>query len=244
MLEAQNDLAVAQRQLAQILDIAQTTNVTATDPIELAGEWVLNLEETILAAYSSRAELEQQLLERSISQNEVRLARSSLLPQITLSADYTAQNDLIDQTQTTIVGQQTITTISSRGLQNSVSISLGVQWNFFDGGAARAQVEQAAADIAIAKSEFADQRSEIRFEVENAFLTLESQQQQVSAAQVGIESAREGLRLAQLRLQAGVGTQLEVIDAQRSLTEAEGNLSEATGYNRALTQLQRSVSNL
>lgn len=83
------------------------------------------------------------------------------------------------------------------------------------------------------------------YEVENAFLSLQSQREQVAESQVGVDSAQEGLRLARLRLQAGVGTQTDVVQSQRDLTNAQSNLSQAIiGYNRALVQLQRSVTRL
>jgi len=60
-----------------------------------------------------------------------------------------------------------------------------------------------------------------------------------------VVTATESLRLARLRFQAGVGTQTDVINAQRSLTEARGNFLQAIiGYNQSLNQLQRAVSNL
>jgi HlyD family secretion protein len=112
---------------------------------------------------------------------------------------------------------------------------------------AKAQVvsAQAKADQAVAESEFANQRSEARYDVENAFLSLQSQREQVTESRVGVDSAQEGLRLARLRLQAGVGTQTDVVQSQRDLTTAQSNLSQAViGYNRALVQLQRAVTKL
>ena len=57
--------------------------------------------------------------------------------------------------------------------------------------------------------------------------------------------ARESLRLARLRFQAGVGIQSDVITAQADLTQAEGNrVTAILDYNRALISMQRAVSNL
>jgi OMF family outer membrane factor len=81
--------------------------------------------------------------------------------------------------------------------------------------------------------------------VEEAFLTLSSSREQIDSAKVAIASAEESLRLARLRLQAGVGTQTEVINAETALTTVRGNLSNAViAYNRALVQLQRAVGRL
>ena len=82
-------------------------------------------------------------------------------------------------------------------------------------------------------------------EVEEGFFELEASFDNIGTAELGLEQAREALRLARLRFQAGVGTQLEVINSQTDLTRAEINLLVAIlNYNRALSELQRSVSNL
>ena len=53
-------------------------------------------------------------------------------------------------------------------------------------------------------------------------------------------SSRESLRLSQLRVQAGVGVQREVVNNQRDLTQAELKYASAIRqYNTYLAQLQR-----
>jgi outer membrane protein TolC len=74
---------------------------------------------------------------------------------------------------------------------------------------------------------------------------LNANKQNIQTAAFALERARESLRLARLRFQAGVGTQLEVINQQTELTRARGNLLRAIlDYNRALAALQRAISNL
>ena len=58
-------------------------------------------------------------------------------------------------------------------------------------------------------------------------------------------SAEEALRLARLRLDAGVGTQLEVITAESDRTRAEVNRLQAIiGYNQSRANLERAISGL
>lgn len=83
----------------------------------------------------------------------------------------------------------------------------------------------------------------MRFEVEEAYFNLQSNQANIETSQVAVAQASEALELANLRLQAGVGTQLEVLTAQRGLTEAQSNnVSAILGYNRALATIERAVS--
>ena len=55
-----------------------------------------------------------------------------------------------------------------------------------------------------------------------------------------MQSAKESLRLALLRLKAGITTQREVFNNQKDLTEAEVNHIKAiTEYNENIINLQR-----
>jgi OMF family outer membrane factor len=236
LANAQQDLTnstaqqrVRQRQLAQRLSLAQTVNVIAADPVKEAGRWNLPIEETIVLAFKNRAELEQQLVQREIAKQQRRLALSALGPRVSLVAQY----DLLDVFDDGV------------SIADGYSVAANVNWRLFEGGAARAQARQSEADMAIAETRFADQRNIVRFEVEQAYTSLESNLQNIATATTAVEQAREALRLARLRFQAGVGTQSQVIDAETALTRAEGNRIQAIlGYNRALAALQRAVTNL
>jgi outer membrane protein TolC len=220
---------IARRQIAQLLSLPQTVAVTAADPIAVAGNWPLSLEQSIVLGYKNRAELEQQLVQREISEQERRLALSAIRPQASLSAGYNIVGNLNDQ----------------EGPGDGFTLGARLRWNFFDGGAALARAEQARRNIAIAETRFAAQRNQVRFDVEEAFFTLNANAQNIETATIALQRAEESLRLARLRFQAGVGTQTDVLNQQTALTQARFNqLRAILDYNRALADLQRATSNL
>lgn len=220
---------IARRQIVQLLSLAQQTEVSAADPIEVAGNWELSLEQSIVLAYKNRAELEQQLVRRDIGEQQRIIALASVRPQANLTASYNLLGSLKDDF----------------GPRDGLSLAANLQWNFFDGGAARARAQQARADIALAETNFAIQRNQVRFDVEQAFFSLNSNARNIQTASFALVQAQESLRLARLRFQAGVGTQTDVINQQTALTQARGNrLNAILNYNRALVDLQRAVSNL
>ncbi|MBD2605224.1 TolC family protein [Scytonema hofmannii FACHB-248] len=218
---------IARRQLATRLNLSQSVNVVAADPVRLAGLWNQTLEESIILAFQNRPELQQQLAQRNIFEQQRRQALAQIGPQVSLVASYDLQDQFNDNV----------------GVTDGYSVGVQANWRLFDGGLARAQADQRKADIAIAETQFAQQRDQTRFEVEQAFSNLQSNLQNVNTATGALEQARESLRLARLRFQAGVGIQTEVIDAETALTRAEGNRVQAIlDYNRALASLQRSVT--
>jgi len=225
--QALSQQRIARSQLATTLNIPDALSVNAADPVRLAGLWNLPLEDTIVLAYQNRPELQQQLAQRNISEQRRRLALADLGPQISLVASY----NLLDQFDDRI----SVTDGYSLGVQASL--------NLFDGGAARARADQQRANIRIAETQFNDTRNQIRFQVEQAYSELRANLDRVNTANIALEQARESLRLARLRFQAGVGTQTDVIAAEDDLTEAEGNVVSAIlSYNRALASLQRAVT--
>ncbi len=218
---------INRRQLATRLSLTQSLDVSAADPIQIAGLWNLPLEESIIVALKNRAELEQQLTQRNISEQNRRAALANLGPQFSLSASYNLLNGFDDGVS----------------LADGVSVGGSVSVNLFDGGASRARAAQEEANIAIAETNFGEQRNQVRFAVEQGYAELQSNFTNIQTATVGLEQARESLRLARLRFQAGVGTQTDVINQQNALTIAEGNrVTAILDYNRALATLQRSIS--
>ncbi len=217
----------SRRQLAQRLSINQSVSISAADPVETAGNWNPTLEESIVLAFQNRAELEQQLARRNISESQRRIALSQNRPRVSLITNYNVLDSFDDDT----------------GFADGYSLGASFSLNLFDGGAARARARQEEANIAIAETNFADVRNQIRFEVEQAYADLQSNSDNILTSSVALEQAREALRLARLRFQAGVGTQTDVINAENDLTNAEGNrVTAILDYNRALASLQRAIS--
>ncbi|MBE8991775.1 TolC family protein [Nostoc sp. LEGE 12450] len=218
---------ISRRQLATRLNSAQSVNISASDPVQLAGLWQLTVEETILLAFQNRPELKQRLVERRIAQFRQKVALSRLKPQISLVSSYNLQ-DVFNDRASVLDGY-------SLGVQGSLRV--------FDGGTTKAQAAQRNVEIRIAETQFANQGNNIRFEVEQAYSQLQSNLDNVQTSGVALNQAREALSLGRLRFQAGVSTQTDVISAENDLTRAEGNRVRAIlDYNRALAQLQRSVT--
>ncbi|MEA5502170.1 TolC family protein [Halotia wernerae UHCC 0503] len=227
LTNARSQQQIDRRRLVTRLSLAQSANISTADPVQLAGLWNPTLEESIILAYQNRPDLQQQLAQRNINEQQRREALSSLGPQVSLVASY----NLLDQFDDSI------------SVTDGYSVGVRATMNLYDGGAARARAAQANANAAIAETQFAEQRNQIRFQVEQAFSTQQANLENVQTSNAALEQAREALRLARLRFQAGVGTQTDVINSENDLTRAEGNRVQAIlDYNRALAQLQRSVT--
>lgn len=227
LVRALSQQRIVSARLGTLLSIPGSISISAADPVALAGLWNQTLEQSIILAFQNRPELQQFLAQRNISEQRRRLALSDLGPQLSIVASY----NLLDQFNDSI------------SVTDGYSIGLQANLTLFDGGAAKARAAQERANIRIAETQFSQQREQIRFQVEQAYSNLQANLENVQTANAALEQARESLRLARLRFQAGVGTQTDVIAAETDLTTAEGNrVAAILDYNRALVSLQQAVS--
>jgi OMF family outer membrane factor len=227
--------SITRRVLASQLDLPQTITPTASDPSLVLGVWRPSLQESIVAAYAFREELDQALLDISIANSNanVQLADSQPFLSIVNSLRTTRFNGYQGQS----LGQDLS---GSYGWTFDNSVALDFRWNLFDGGAARASYRQNKQLAQENVFRFAERRDAIRRDVEESFYELEKNNRNITTTAQEVLSARESLRLARLRFQAGVTTQREVVDTQRDLTQAEVRYSSAiSDYNKRLVELQR-----
>ena len=140
----------------------------------------------------------------------------------------------------------------SKGLTNENFISgkvtdqwtagVSASWNVFDGGITRAQVNQADAALVKAQEQAAETREQIQLDVQSAYLQLHAAEKNIGTTQASVALAEENYKIAQVRYAAGVGTNLDVMDASRKLTEARSNYFTALyNYNTARANLEKSM---
>ncbi len=230
--QARSQRDIAQRQLARRLNVPPSINLT-TLGVEIQGTWPLGLEESIVLAYQNRAELEQFLVEREFNEAQRQATLARTRPNVGLFAQYNFQALLI-----TPEGVPT-------GTNDGFSLGAQLAWRLYDGGGTQARAAQNELDIRIDEFEFENIRNTIRVQVEEAYYTLQANQANINTATIAVNQAQQAQRLANLRFEAGVGTQTDVLSATSELTQAEGNLVRAKlDYNRALARMERAVSNL
>ncbi|PYM75288.1 MAG: hypothetical protein DME03_11375 [Candidatus Rokuibacteriota bacterium] len=131
---------------------------------------------------------------------------------------------------------------TQKDLNEAWSIGLSLNWSFFDGGGRIARYQEAKALLEGARAAVKSTELSILQNVEQAEIAVEETAERIQAAQALVASAQENFRLAQGRFDAGVGTILELTDAQLALTQAQNTESQALAdYRIALARLDRAV---
>jgi OMF family outer membrane factor len=230
---AQPGQATARRALAALLDLPQDVTPTAADPARVIGTWLPSLQESIVASFSFREELDQILLDISIANSSANAELGRVQPFLRIVNNFGFGNSLTNN-----FTSSTTPPITRWNVDNSVG--LNINWAIYDGGSSQANYRGQKQKAQENRFLFAQRRNTIRADVETSFYELDKNNRNILTTSREVISTRESLRLARLRFQAGVTTQREVVDTQRDLTQAEVRYSNAiSDYNRALVQLRR-----
>jgi OMF family outer membrane factor len=227
---------VERRNLARVLDLPQDVTPTAATPAQPLGLWEPSLQESIVAAYNFREELDQLILDISINNSQANASLAAVQPVLRFvnSTTTTRTQGQTNQSSSGTIDMDDFT----YGLQNSTALT--ATWRLFDGGRARAQYRRSKQAAEASQFQFSRTRDQIRLEVEQSFFGLRTAIQSIDTSASEVLSSRESLRLSQLRVQAGVSTQREVVNNQRDLTQAELKYARAINdYNTNLSQLRR-----
>jgi len=165
----------------------------------------------------------------------------------------------------TAIALAEITHAEERSLQPSLNLSITASHNYdpgfqsqksqtvgvaaltlpiFDSGVTRARVKQDRQVQEQNRIQTAQVSLGISLEVRQAHTNLDNAKARLDVATAQVASAEETYRLAVVRLNAGQGILLEVIDAQADLTRARTGLVTARyDYMTAYSDLQRAVGN-
>jgi outer membrane protein TolC len=113
-------------------------------------------------------------------------------------------------------------------------------WPIWDSGQVYGQVKQQRALLSETKITYDDDVRQVELEIQQAASNLLQNRELIQATEKNVEQADEAVRLAKARLDAGAGTQLDVLNAQVQLTTAQSTRLQALfGYISSLAEFDR-----
>jgi len=203
LIGAENDLATSLAQLNQAMGVVGSTDYPLA-PAEyppLAGEEA-PIEAMVADALAARPEVSAQSRLRDAQRATLRTAWSGYAP--TLDA----------------TGRLGWAGTEAQHMGQSWGYGLALNWSLFEGGRTRAQAQEAQANLDALDAQDAVLRQSIRLELEQARLAVRAAKASLEATGEVLVNARERLRLADGRYAAGLGSGLELNDAQVAVTTA------------------------
>ena len=119
---------------------------------------------------------------------------------------------------------------------------VNASWDIFDNGVTQASVNSANMALLKAQEASAQTDDQIRLEVRTAYLGLQAAEKNIQTTSVAVTRAEEDYKIAQVRYSAGVGTNLDVMDAEEKLTTARTNYYTALyNYNTSKASLDKAM---
>jgi len=223
---AEDGRAASLRYLLTLLNMPPDSEIALTDRLAYELE-VYDLDDSLAAAEDKRSELAQLELTRRLAEGNVKIARAGDNPSLYFTAAY---SDYANRFSFDFADQW-----RQQGMLN-----LSLSWPIFDGFATRSSVGKARAELYKAELNQARLAEGIDAEVRTAYDALKTAEATVRSQRENVNLAERGLGIAQARYDAGLMSNLEVLDAQGALTRARlGYYESLRGYSLAKLEMRR-----
>ena len=225
VIQARNALRISQFALVKQLGLNYPENPSQV-PIDVLGQLdydpiVIDLGSSVFTALARNPSLKVQRQNILIGAEKLKSAMSGFQPTLNASA-----------------GWQTFNVPTASTLDDTVNgwfFGLTGSWNIFDGLATVGATQAARASLEQSRINYDNSARGVELEVQRAVSNLIEAQEIIDSQRANVTQATEALRLSRERLDAGAGTQLDVLNAQQSLLEAQ--TTELEGRYRYITAL-------
>ncbi len=218
LVEAQGDYRIAKQKLVELLGYSLPANITDNLPLRLATPLVESpyphdLPAALAMAVDNRTEIAALEKEEHLRDEAIITAKAGAKPSVQAFAGY----QLTSRVETRNAGDYL----------NGALAGVQMSWPIFDGLLTKGRVDEAKARRGKASEAKAETSRIIELQVRSAWSELRTAQSVVAAQTENIKKAVRALELATDRYKAGVGTQIDVLNAQTALTEARGSYVDA-----------------
>jgi TolC family type I secretion outer membrane protein len=225
LVKAQNAYNLAVYNLNNIIGLPLHTDVQLKEDLQYVQE-PLNQDECLAYALAHRPEMAAAQATINISKDQIKVAKSDRLPTVALSGS---------------TGWANFNNFPNMD-NNTWSLGLSAQFNIFDSGRTDALISQAHSATTIAQEQARQIRDNISLEVSGAYLSMKEAAKRIDTNKVAVEQAETDFKLDKERYGAGVGTNLDVIDAELALAQARTNYIQALyDYNTDKAQLDKAM---
>ena len=232
LLDAQSAVQTAYVNLSQLIGVAYPADARAR-PFKVRGELScppmrMTLAECVIRAQERRPEIVARRLAIDALKHTVTAEKAGTRPQVNAFASY----DIYSEPSV----------LSVRDSFSGYTIGVQANWNLFDGFATRGRVRSAQAQQGQAEAQLEATRQQVEADVRTAYYELQDAANSLGPLGGNINLANEDVTLSVQQFDAGLLTQLDVLQARLSLTNARLNeLSTRLRYHQALARLERAM---
>lgn len=230
-IAADNNARLALDYLRVILALPKGTDIQLQSPINRVTVPELQLEALIDEALRNRPELRQSEQMMKINKKVISIEKGGYKPTIGINSSMKWDGYYPKFSDTRF-----------KGWTRSWNVGISLSMPIFTGFETKGKVQQAEVDYNQSRLQNSQLNRQIRLEVRDAVGRVEEARERVEALGETVDQAARGYDISQVRYQNGIGTQLEMQDAQVALTQARVNRINALhDLAVAVTELRRAV---
>ena len=232
LINANNSYDVAIASLNNVMGLPTDTELNLTDSLDY-NVYEIPLEECTAYARSNRPDVLMADYQVAIAEAGVQQAKAGYMPKVSAQASKSWAGD-------SPFGSEE--TDQRYGQNNSWTAGVVVSWDIWDNNVTQSKVNQSKAAVAKAEAAAENTRQSGDLEVRTAYLNLKAAEKSINTTQVAVDKAQEDYKIAQVRYAAGVGTNLDVMDAEEKLAQAQTNYYTALyNYNSSKAALDKAM---
>ena len=222
LLKADNALRIARISLNNAMGVPDAPAYEVKDRAAYQ-DYPIDLATALKRGYDARGDLVSATAKREAAERSIDLARTGYYPVLSGNAGYgwTGRDFPLDKQWT---------------------VGAALNFPLFSGFLTRSQVEEARANLEVARANEENIRQGIRFDIEQAFSNLTESKERIVLSELTVKQARENRELAQGRYAAGVGNTIEVTDALVLEINAKTSyISALSDYRLAVASLEKAI---
>jgi len=222
LITAQNNYDTARAQLNLAIGVNASTNYDVADeglkPVDGEDQ---SPEVLFPTAIKNRPELRSLTLQRESLELTVKSLKGQYGPSIAAVANLS---------EVGLVG-------SGDSIRPNWYVGGSLTWPFISGGLTQGQVHEAQANVHNEQAQIEAEQLQVHLDIEQALLAVRAAKASIDAAEEAVTNARLQLKLAEGRYAQGVGSIIELDDAQVAMTSAAAQAVQAD-YNLATARAQ------
>jgi outer membrane protein TolC len=229
LIRARNNAELSRSRLKRIIGIPLDQDIRLLDNLEME-PFDMDVDRGISLALERRPELKSIRMNEEMGEIQLSLAKLEHYPALFFSSNYLVQ------------GQTERAFPENKEFAKSWSAGIGLTMPIFDGMKTRSHVDQARAQLSISRYREKKATEEIRLEVIEAFKDIDAAREEIASQEANVKEAEEAYRLAKIRFENGLATQLEVNDVELALNLARTNYIQALyNYNIAKAKVEKAI---
>lgn len=226
-IKSANTLLAAKGNLNQLLGLPSNNQIEIVDDLSSINETMIQSFESLFnEAINSRVEVKRFQSILNAQQKYIQVAKSGYYPSLNANANYNYAG------------------VEMSAMQQSWWLGMTLTIPVFKGFSNKARVTGEGLALKGLEKDFESLKQQISHEVWNAYLSVKESVERIATTSKTVESARENLSIAEGEYKEGIGSIIQLTDAQTIFVTAEQNYIQAlSDYKISFAELKRTIGN-